>query len=242
MLTIDLTKSVVDEALASKASFILAYHPFIFRGLKSIVPSGDSQQQSLVRLIQAGISVYSPHTAIDAARGGVNDWLADGLVSSKDNEILPRKIVTPTDKVVPGHEDAGMGRLVEFQNPISFNQLVDRIKLHLGLSHVQVAITERHRSNLDTPNISTVALCAGSGGSVLRGCKADVHFTGELGHHEALSLIENGSSAIVCGHSNTERGFLAVLQKQLSRELQKDWDGEFEVLVSSLDRDPLEIV
>lgn len=242
LLTIDLTKSVVDEALDKNTSFIVAYHPFIFRGLKSILPSGDSQQQSLVRLIQAGISVYSPHTAVDAARGGVNDWLADGISGGINNEISPRETVTGTDKVVSGHEDAGMGRIVRFKDPISFNDLVSRVKKHLGIFNVQVAITEKHRSSLDAPSVSTVALCAGSGGSVLRGCSADVHFTGELGHHEALSLIENGTSAIVCGHSNTERGFLYTLQKQLTQELQTDWDGDFEVLVSSADRDPLEIV
>lgn len=241
MLTIDLTKSVVDESLKHNTSFILAYHPFIFRGLKSINPSADSQQQSLVRLIQAGISVYCPHTAIDAARGGVNDWLADGVSGGEANE-LPRKVVAPLAKPVDGHEDAGMGRLVTLKEPISFNELVTRVKKHIGLPRIQVALTEKHRSNMDAPLISTVGLCAGSGSSVLRGCKADVYFTGELGHHEALGLIENGTSALVCGHSNTERGFLTRLQKTLSQELAKDWDGPVEVLVSASDRDPLEIV
>jgi len=38
---------------------------------------GNTQQSSLLRLAQEGISVYSPHTAVDAAVGGLNDWLAD---------------------------------------------------------------------------------------------------------------------------------------------------------------------
>lgn len=242
LLTIDLTRSVVDEAMKRNASFILAYHPFIFRGLKSINPSNDSQQQSLVRLIQAGISVYCPHTAIDAARGGVNDWLADGVTGGEGNEVLPRKVVTPIVPSVEGHEDAGMGRLVTLKEPVSFNELIARVKKHLGMPHIQVAVTEKHRQNLDAPSVSTIGLCAGSGGSVLRGCKADVHFTGELGHHEALALVENGTSAIVCGHSNTERGYLTRLQKTLTQELPKEWDGPIEVLLSSTDRDPLEIV
>lgn len=50
--------------------------PIIFRGLKSIT-LGDSQQQSLLRLVQNGISVYSPHTAVDTVPGGMADWLCD---------------------------------------------------------------------------------------------------------------------------------------------------------------------
>ncbi|KAF2487101.1 NGG1p interacting factor 3 [Neohortaea acidophila] len=76
LLTIDLTKAVANEAIARQDSIVVAYHPIIFRGLKSLTLQ-DSQQQSLLRLAAAGISVYSPHTAVDCARGGLGDWLAD---------------------------------------------------------------------------------------------------------------------------------------------------------------------
>ncbi|KAB8234055.1 putative NGG1 interacting factor Nif3 [Aspergillus alliaceus] len=76
LLTIDLTKAVADEAIARKASAIVAYHPIIFRGLKSLTFT-DPQQQSLLHLAQEGISVYSPHTAVDATPGGMADWLCD---------------------------------------------------------------------------------------------------------------------------------------------------------------------
>jgi putative NIF3 family GTP cyclohydrolase 1 type 2 len=54
----------------------LTLDPIIFRGLKSL-SLDNSQQNSLLRLAQEGISVYSPHTAVDAAPDGLNDWLAD---------------------------------------------------------------------------------------------------------------------------------------------------------------------
>lgn len=93
LLTIDLTKAVADEAIELNTSIIIAYHPIIFRGLKSIT-FANTQQQTLLRLASHGISVYSPHTAIDAAPGGLGDWLAD--------------IVTGTRKH-PELGDAGMG-------------------------------------------------------------------------------------------------------------------------------------
>lgn len=54
----------------------LTLDPIIFRPLKAVTLA-NSQQSSLLRLAQEGISVYSPHTAVDAAPGGLNDWLAD---------------------------------------------------------------------------------------------------------------------------------------------------------------------
>ncbi|KAL5424271.1 hypothetical protein PMIN04_003331 [Paraphaeosphaeria minitans] len=84
LLTIDLTKAVADEAIALNSSVIVAYHPIIFRALKSITLA-NSQQQTLLRLASHGISVYSPHTAVDAAPGGLGDWLADIVTGSKKN-------------------------------------------------------------------------------------------------------------------------------------------------------------
>ncbi|BCR83073.1 Nif3-like dinuclear metal center hexameric protein [Aspergillus chevalieri] len=91
LLAIDLTKAVVDEAINRGDSVVVAYHPIIFRGLKSLTLN-DSQQTSLLRLAQAGISVYSPHTAIDAAPGGMGDWLCDvvtGCFISKPQDLPP---------------------------------------------------------------------------------------------------------------------------------------------------------
>jgi len=57
--------------------------PIIFRPIKALTLA-NSQQSTLLRLATEGISVYCPHTAVDAAPNGLNEWLADivtGLVS-----------------------------------------------------------------------------------------------------------------------------------------------------------------
>ncbi len=71
MLAIDLTTAVCDELLASpdNVKVALVYHPIIFRGLKSIT-FADPQQTSLLRLAAAGVSVYCPHTSLDATPAG----------------------------------------------------------------------------------------------------------------------------------------------------------------------------
>jgi len=91
---------------------------------------------------------------------------------------------------------------------------------------------------LSDGEVRRVAVCAGSGTSVLSGIEADLFVTGEMSHHDLLNAVHCGTSVILCEHSNTERGFLAVLQRQL----HSLFDGCIEVVLSSCDRDPVEIV
>ncbi|KAH0613885.1 uncharacterized protein H6S33_005771 [Morchella sextelata] len=265
LLTIDLTRAVVDEALRTNSSMIIAYHPIIFRPLKSL-SLRDTQQESLLRLAQAGISVYSPHTAVDAALGGVNDWLADGISGGRGNEES-RRVLEESMAPPDGFEGSGMGRLVVLKRGQRLGELVERVKAYLGMQHLMVAATDAHNSgdahdsgdahSSGDALISKIALCAGSGGSMFKNLDVDLFFTGELSHHEALGARERGISTISCFHTNTERGFLAAVMKpKLLGVLKEEWarlkatpegrefagDAEVDVAVSEADRDPYEIV
>merc|ERR1711977_458696 len=93
LLTIDLTQAVAEEAIKGQHSIVISYHPIIFRALKSLTLA-NTQQNSLLRLASEGISVYSPHTAVDAAPGGLNDWLADIIMmTSEHTSEHTRKII-----------------------------------------------------------------------------------------------------------------------------------------------------
>ena len=87
--------------------------------------------------------------------------------------------------------------------------------------------------------MTTIAVCAGSGASVLSGCKADVFITGEMSHHEVLDAIHNGSSVILCEHTNTERGFLKPWSETLKEILGQQ---NVNILISDVDKDPLKVV
>lgn len=82
LLTIDLTEAVAEEAVKEQACAIVAYHPPLFVPIKKLVsgPGSTPAQRVALTVIHAGIAVYSPHTALDAASGGVTDWLADGVL------------------------------------------------------------------------------------------------------------------------------------------------------------------
>jgi len=77
LVTIDTTMAVVEEAKKQKADLILSYHPIIWDGLKRV--TSDVETANIYELIRCGISVFSIHTALDVAKGGVNDALADIL-------------------------------------------------------------------------------------------------------------------------------------------------------------------
>ncbi|KAJ5544813.1 NGG1p interacting factor 3 NIF3 [Penicillium sp. DV-2018c] len=93
LLTIDLTTAVANEAIANRNSIIIAYHPIIFRGLKSLTLA-DTQQRSLLHLAQHGISVYSPHTAVDTVPNGMADWLCDVVTGSSFTATKPNSSPT----------------------------------------------------------------------------------------------------------------------------------------------------
>lgn len=81
LLAIDLTEPVLDEAIEHKAGAVIAYHPPIWDALKRITAS-TPRERVLLRAARAGLAVYSPHTALDAAPGGMTDWLCEGLSGS----------------------------------------------------------------------------------------------------------------------------------------------------------------
>jgi dinuclear metal center YbgI/SA1388 family protein len=85
LLTIDVTKEVVAEAKKLKTDLIISYHPIIWSGLKKI--TSDGPEGVIYNLICSNIAVYSIHTALDAAIGGVNDGLAD-IVGIKDGKPI----------------------------------------------------------------------------------------------------------------------------------------------------------
>ena len=79
LLCIDLTEAVVAEAAEKNCQLIVAYHPPIFAPLERLNDDGPWTQRRILAAVRAGTAVYSPHTALDAVRGGTNDWLCDGL-------------------------------------------------------------------------------------------------------------------------------------------------------------------
>lgn len=227
-LTIDLTEPVLAEAMGAGADLVVAYHPPIFGGQKRLTQD-LAHQRVLLQAIRAGVALYSPHTAADAAAGGVNDWLLDGL-----GRFSGRRPIEPADEDgEPVAGGVGMGRIGLLDEAAELGALVDRLKAYLGLAHLRVAASARHDGG---EPVERVAVCPGAGGSLFEELVGpDLFVTGEMRHHDVLSKVAAGASVILTEHSNCERGWLLTLAERL-----REATG-LRVTVSEIDRDPLAI-
>ena len=97
MLTIDLTSEVLREAIDAEVQMIISYHPPIFEPLKALTEATETQRIAL-EAARAGVAVYSPHTALDAAPGGVNDWLVESLGHGDSRALLPRQSLPDSEE------------------------------------------------------------------------------------------------------------------------------------------------
>ena len=161
--------------------------------------------------------MYSPHTACDAVWGGVNDWLAEGVTAGgklDEIDILGQRTIDSL-----GEEEGGQGRVVKFKEPIDMSKLETRIKKHLKLSqsepiypllialiNLTLLVVQVGYPAAPPKLIKSVAICAGSGGSILLGYDADVYFTGEMSHARRLTigLFMLSRCLISCSHYSTK--------------------------------------
>ena len=124
LIALDLTADVIEEAEAHDATLILTHHPLIFRPLKSVT-SGAGPSGLAFRLAEKGIALYSIHTNLDAARGGVSFALAEQLGLQDVRFLRPMeetayKLATfvPPDhleKVREALAEAGAGRIGAYE-------------------------------------------------------------------------------------------------------------------------------
>jgi putative NIF3 family GTP cyclohydrolase 1 type 2 len=178
------------------------------------------------------------------------------VIRASKNIIHERSVITPVKDAVEGFEGAGYGKIVRFRIPQKLGDIMDRIASGLVLRSLNVATPQSVTVGKSQIKISSVGICAGSGGSMLNGLDVDLLFTGELSHHEALAAIETGKCVITTFHSNTERLYLMTrMQNKLFPEIRKQIDAsmkvgtweqglanDFQIDTSHLDRDPFETV
>ena len=120
MCTLDATEQVVQEAIDTKCNLLVAHHPIVFKGLKSLSGSGYVER-AIVKAIKNDIAIYAIHTNLDNVLHGVNAAIAGKLNLQQPKILLPKdgllcKLFTyapvaEADKIKNALFDAGAGKI-----------------------------------------------------------------------------------------------------------------------------------
>ena len=193
LVCLDVTEAVVDEAARLGCQMIVSHHPLLFKALRQVSDS-TYQQRCVIKALARGIAIYSAHTSLDNAPGGVNHKIAE-LIGLQDIQwLLPKE-----------GEDAGsglVGRLPKAEGDTAFLQ---RIKSVFGVECL------RHTA-CSGRDINTVALCGGSGAFLMKEalCKgADCFVTGEFHYHDYFE--NDGMLLAELGHYQSEKFTVELL-------------------------------
>ena len=166
LLGLDCTPELVDEAIACGADMIVTHHPLIFSGLKKI-SAEDLVGEAVVKAIRAGISVYAAHTSADKVIAGVSGAMAARL-GLKDVRILDED-----------GEGTGLGVVGNLPEPMTAQDALELVKERFALKVVK-------SSKPVGCKIERVAMCGGSGGSLIgaaRAAGAQLYISGDISYH-----------------------------------------------------------
>ena len=124
LVSLDVTEEVIEEAIKKQCGLVIAHHPVIFKGLKSITGKNDIER-SVIKAIKNDIAIYAIHTNLDNVKTGVNKKIGEVLGLTNLEILSPKKHVlsklttfVPKDasnKVLTALSDAGAGNIGEYK-------------------------------------------------------------------------------------------------------------------------------
>lgn len=190
LLSLDITGPVTEEAKKLGAQLVVSHHPLFF-SLKNI-GSLDPQGVKAMDMLTGRVAAICMHTNLDAADGGVNDALA-------------RKL--GIQEAVP-YEPEHICRVGTLPEPVALPEFLKKTKAALGCNGIRYVDGGK--------SVCKVALCGGSGGSMLEetaltGC--DTFVTSDIKYDVFLRAKELGLNLIDAGHFNTENVVIPVLRQ-----------------------------
>ena len=189
LVALDVDLGVIHEAREKGADLILTHHPLLFDPIRQInetTPAG----KCLLELAEGNIALYSAHTNLDSAKGGLNDIFAYKLGISETKPIE----VTYTDE---NGADYGIGRVGTIEKEMSLSDFAALVCRAFDLPSTNYV-------GDGSAKIKTVAVCSGSGGSLLSDVSADVYVTGDIKYSGARNAADAGQNLVIAGHYETE--------------------------------------
>jgi dinuclear metal center YbgI/SA1388 family protein len=123
--SLDCIETTVEEAIELGANLIVAHHPIVFKGLKSLTGK-NYVERTIIKAIKNDIAIYAIHTNLDHVAHGVNKRISDkfGLLDTKilqPKKQLISKLVffvpePEKEKVLQAVYAAGAGKIGEYSD------------------------------------------------------------------------------------------------------------------------------
>ena len=198
LLGLDCTPELVDEAIACGADMIVTHHPLIFSGLKKITPE-NIVGEAVIKAIKAGISIYAAHTNADKVIAGVSGAMAARL-GLKNVQILDED-----------GEGTGLGVVGDLPEPISAEEAIALVKGRFSLKAMRTSKPLEGK-------ISRVAMCGGSGGSLISAAArsgAQLYISGDISYHNFFT--KEGFMIMDIGHYESEIEIVDILFSLLKK-------------------------
>lgn len=214
LVCLDVTEAVIDEAISLGCQMIVSHHPLLYRPVGQ-VSDLDFVQRCIVKAVKNDINIYSAHTNLDNARGGVN-WTIGGRIGLQDIEWLSPKDGT-----------CGSGAIGTLAEPMSDEAFALKVKEAFKVECLQ------HNAFCGR-EIRRVAVCGGSGSSLLReavAAGADCYLTGEFHYHDWFGRED--ILMLHLGHYQSEQ-----YTKDLLAGIMAEALPELEIVLTSLNTNP----
>lgn len=224
LFSLDCIESVVEETIQKNCNLIIAHHPIVFKGLKSLTGK-NYVERTVIKALKNDIGIYAIHTNLDNVWGGVNFKIAEKLalqntqILSPKGDTLSKLIVfvplENTETLLQALGQAGAGQVGEYKN-CSFRiegtgtfEPSENAHPHIGQAHQKEEVQE-NRIEVIFPSYLQ--------GQVLKAMRA-AHPYEEVAYY--LQHLDNknqevGSGAIgALPEALSETDFLKYLQEKM---------------------------
>lgn len=218
-VALDITPEVADDAISKDVDLIVSHHPVIFEPVDRIL-----KESVVMKLIKAGISVYTTHTPFDIGDGGNNDYFIKtiGLPGGE-----PLKC---TKDGVRGE----LGRIVLLQEPISIEEMLQKVKQISGTVHAVSGDINR--------KVRKIGICTGAGAELIEPARlendCELFITGDIKYHQAQDALAMGLSLIDATHYHMEKLFIENMVGYLRDNMQV-MQEDVKIYESTVNIDPL---
>ncbi len=100
LVCLDSTETVIDEAIHKGCNLIIAHHPIVFKGLKSLT-GRNYVERTIIKAVQNNVAIYAIHTNLDNVYNGVNHMFAAKLGLVNCRVLLPKNLAEEHVYTVP---------------------------------------------------------------------------------------------------------------------------------------------